>query len=156
MDESSIFSVVAGRYAYGMDGRGIETLCGITASRTWNPGNAGLLPRLAPFAINSASIHTFHLLHPHYFTTVGLFPSIFTCVVCRPLSFAMPIMRSASAFSALALLAAVASAFQVTSPNNVTGWSSSGSNTLTWSRVSTDPTSFNVVLTNTVRSPFCF
>ena len=41
------------------------------------------------------------------------------------------------ATAVLALFAAAlsASAYQVTSPNNQTGWSSSGSNTLTWTRV---------------------
>ena len=56
--------------------------------------------------------------------------------------------------SLLALLAGALSvhAFQVTQPSNSSSWSSTDADTLTWSRVSTDPTNFTVVLTNTDRS----
>lgn len=60
-------------------------------------------------------------------------------------------MRSftATTLSTLAL-ALCASAFQVTQPSQNSGWTSTGTNTLAWSRVSTDSTNFTVVLTNLV------
>lgn len=42
-------------------------------------------------------------------------------------------------------------AYNVNSPNANTGWVSTGSNTVTWGRVSTDPTTFDLVLANSVR-----
>ncbi|KIP10678.1 hypothetical protein PHLGIDRAFT_65075 [Phlebiopsis gigantea 11061_1 CR5-6] len=44
--------------------------------------------------------------------------------------------------------AASALALQVTQPTNATGWSTSGSNTVAWNAVSTDPSNFTVVLVN--------
>lgn len=60
-------------------------------------------------------------------------------------------MRSftATTLSTLAL-ALCASAFQVTQPSQNSGWTATGTNTLAWSRVSTDSTNFTVVLTNLV------
>jgi len=49
-------------------------------------------------------------------------------------------------------LAISALAYQVTSPNNVTGWLSNGDNTVSWNRVDTDPTSFAIFLVNQDRS----
>ncbi|KAI6003698.1 GPI-anchored small secreted protein [Pisolithus albus] len=50
-----------------------------------------------------------------------------------------------------AILLSVSSAFayQVTSPGGSQGWTTSGPNYLTWTRVSTDPLNFTAVLTNT-------
>ncbi|KAG1815592.1 uncharacterized protein BJ212DRAFT_1481365 [Suillus subaureus] len=55
-------------------------------------------------------------------------------------------MRSSAAI----LLASIASAFayQVTSPGDSEGWTTSGPNYLTWVRVDTDPLNFTAVLTN--------
>ncbi|KAF8842719.1 hypothetical protein BDN67DRAFT_898623 [Paxillus ammoniavirescens] len=52
------------------------------------------------------------------------------------------------------VLFAVSSAFayQVTSPGNTQGWTSTGPNTLEWVRVATDPLNFTAVLTNTNRA----
>ena len=41
-------------------------------------------------------------------------------------------------------------AYTVTAPNSNSGWVSPGTNTVTWNRASTDPTTFDLVLTNTV------
>jgi len=48
------------------------------------------------------------------------------------------------------LLATITStfAYQVTSPGLYQNWTTAGTNTLTWTRVSTDPLNFTVVLTN--------
>ena len=56
--------------------------------------------------------------------------------------------------SLVALLSAISAvtALQVTSPGNTSSWTSTGSNSIAWQRVSTDPTNFTVVLTNTDRS----
>ena len=58
-------------------------------------------------------------------------------------------MHAAAVF-ALFAAALSANAISVTSPNNVTGWSSQGTNLLVWDRVDTDPDHFTVTLTNTV------
>ncbi|KAH7931193.1 hypothetical protein BV22DRAFT_998503 [Leucogyrophana mollusca] len=51
---------------------------------------------------------------------------------------------------ATVFLASIASAFayQVTSPGDAQGWSTSGPNYLKWQRVDTDPLNFTAVLTN--------
>jgi len=54
-------------------------------------------------------------------------------------------MRSAAA---LLSLAASAFAYQVTFPTSSEGWTNSGAQTLSWTRVDTDPTNFTVVLKN--------
>ena len=58
-------------------------------------------------------------------------------------------MRS---FIVLASLVASALSYQVVRPSNTSGWTNSGPQTVTWDRVSTDPASFAIVLTNTDRS----
>ncbi len=58
----------------------------------------------------------------------------------------------ALSFASVLAFALSAAALSVTVPNNSSGWISQGTNTLSWNRVSTDPTNFTVVLTNTVRS----
>ncbi|KAL5508387.1 hypothetical protein ACEPAH_6006 [Sanghuangporus vaninii] len=58
----------------------------------------------------------------------------------------------AAAFLSILAVALGASALRVLAPNENEGWASTGSNTLSWERVSTDPTNFTVVLTNTDRS----
>ncbi|KAH8113450.1 hypothetical protein DFH11DRAFT_1727921 [Phellopilus nigrolimitatus] len=60
-------------------------------------------------------------------------------------------MRVSALLSILSVALSV-SALQVTNPSTTSGWTSTGSNTLSWNRVSTDPTNFTVVLTNTDRS----
>ncbi|KAI5118769.1 hypothetical protein M0805_005650 [Coniferiporia weirii] len=60
-------------------------------------------------------------------------------------------MRAAAVLSTLSVVLS-ASAISVTTPNTNSNWASSGSNTLAWSRVSTDTTNFTVVLTNTDRT----
>jgi hypothetical protein len=57
----------------------------------------------------------------------------------------------ARTFLTILSLALSACAFQVTQPNANQGWTSAGPNTVVWERVDTDPTSFAIVLTNTVR-----
>lgn len=52
------------------------------------------------------------------------------------------------AFAAVLALATSAFALQVTQPTNTTGFSNNGQNTVSWTRVSTDPTNFTVVLVN--------
>lgn len=59
----------------------------------------------------------------------------------------------ALSFASVLALALSAAALQVTTPSNSSGWVSSGTNTLAWNRVDTDPTNFTVILTNTVRRP---
>ena len=49
------------------------------------------------------------------------------------------------------LLAIAARAYQVVTPGGSQGWVTDGENTVTWGRVNTDPDSFDLVLTNTVR-----
>ncbi|XP_006460322.1 hypothetical protein AGABI2DRAFT_68206 [Agaricus bisporus var. bisporus H97] len=49
-------------------------------------------------------------------------------------------------------LVASACAYSVSQPSSSMGWSTSGGQPLTWSRVDTDPTNFTVVLTNQDRS----
>lgn len=62
-------------------------------------------------------------------------------------------MRS---FAAVVLtLATSALAYTVTSPAAATGWTTSGAQTLSWSRVSSDPSNFTAVLVNDVLQ-FCF
>ncbi|KAL5527253.1 hypothetical protein ACEPAG_6044 [Sanghuangporus baumii] len=58
----------------------------------------------------------------------------------------------AAAFLPILAVALGVSALRVLAPNENEGWASTGSNTLSWERVSTDPTNFTVVLTNTDRS----
>ncbi|KAG1752608.1 uncharacterized protein EDB91DRAFT_1234598 [Suillus paluster] len=60
-------------------------------------------------------------------------------------------MRS---FTAI-LLASITStfAYQVTSPGDAQGWTTSGPNSLTWVRVDTDPLNFTAVLTNQAVMP---
>jgi len=55
--------------------------------------------------------------------------------------------------AAVLAFAASALAYQVTSPNNSTGWTTSGPNTVTWTMVSTDPSNFTVVLSNQASFP---
>ncbi|WRT67626.1 uncharacterized protein IL334_004598 [Kwoniella shivajii] len=45
-----------------------------------------------------------------------------------------------------ALLAIAAQAIQITTPNNSTGWSSSGSQMIEWDSVSTDPGNFSIYI----------
>jgi len=58
----------------------------------------------------------------------------------------------ALSFASVLALALSAAALQVTTPSNSSGWVSSGTNTLAWNRVDTDPTNFTVILTNTDRT----
>ncbi|KAF7373636.1 hypothetical protein MSAN_00574000 [Mycena sanguinolenta] len=54
-------------------------------------------------------------------------------------------------FSSLAILAAFVasvSAISIISPNPSKGWTNDGSNTITWSSVSTDPKNFTIILEN--------
>ncbi|KLO19788.1 hypothetical protein SCHPADRAFT_794961, partial [Schizopora paradoxa] len=55
-------------------------------------------------------------------------------------------------FASVLALALSAAAISVTTPSNSSGWVSTGTNTLAWNRVDTDPTNFTVVLTNTDRT----
>ena len=57
-----------------------------------------------------------------------------------------------SLFTVLSLVAS-ACAYQILTPSNSSGWTTVGPNLVTWSRVSTDPTNFTMVLVNQVRSP---
>lgn len=50
-------------------------------------------------------------------------------------------------------LVAPALAITVTSPSQSVNWTSTGPNPLAWQRVSTDATTFSVVLVNDVRPP---
>ncbi|KZT29345.1 hypothetical protein NEOLEDRAFT_1056485 [Neolentinus lepideus HHB14362 ss-1] len=59
-------------------------------------------------------------------------------------------MRSYTAV--LLSLAASALAYQITSPNANSPWTSTGPNTVTWQRVSTDASNFTLLLTNTDRT----
>ncbi|MCJ1321983.1 hypothetical protein MMC15_007328 [Xylographa vitiligo] len=52
-----------------------------------------------------------------------------------------------------ALYASMALALNVTSPDNTTTWNDSGSNTIKWTSVSTDPSTMNIVLVNNVVNP---
>ncbi|OBZ67676.1 hypothetical protein A0H81_12124 [Grifola frondosa] len=52
-------------------------------------------------------------------------------------------MRSVAA---LLIFAASSLAYSITGPNNITGWTTSGPNSITWTRVSTDPSNFTIVL----------
>ncbi|EMD37997.1 hypothetical protein CERSUDRAFT_134538 [Gelatoporia subvermispora B] len=54
-------------------------------------------------------------------------------------------MRS---FVVTLVLAASAFAYTVTSPTNGTTWTASGPNTVSWTRVDTDPQTFTIVLNN--------
>ncbi|KAI9508116.1 hypothetical protein F5148DRAFT_20699 [Russula earlei] len=54
-------------------------------------------------------------------------------------------MRS---FVFLLSLLASACAYQVLTPGNAVGWTTSGPNTVTWQRVVTDPTNFTMLLVN--------
>jgi hypothetical protein len=58
-------------------------------------------------------------------------------------------MFTKTLLSTFALLAVV-NAIKVTSPDDDTEWSTSGSHTITWEAVSTDTESFQVVLDNQV------
>ncbi|KAI0787036.1 hypothetical protein BC629DRAFT_1514474 [Irpex lacteus] len=51
-------------------------------------------------------------------------------------------------FAAVLALATSAFALQVTAPTNATGFSNDGQNTVSWTRVSTDPKNFTIVLVN--------
>lgn len=57
-------------------------------------------------------------------------------------------MRS---IAVLLALAASALAYQVTEPDSVTGWTTAGSNVVSWDKVSTDAANFTIVLVNQVR-----
>jgi hypothetical protein len=48
---------------------------------------------------------------------------------------------------------ASACAYQIITPGNSNGWTTAGNNNVTWQRVSTDQTTFTMVLVNQVRSP---
>jgi hypothetical protein len=50
-------------------------------------------------------------------------------------------------------LVASACAYQIITPGNSNGWTTAGNNNVTWTRVSTDQTTFTMVLVNQVRSP---
>ncbi|MCJ1434496.1 hypothetical protein MMC27_003865 [Xylographa pallens] len=52
-----------------------------------------------------------------------------------------------------ALYASLALAVTVTSPDNTTTWNDSGSNTIKWTSVSTDPSTLNIVLINNAVFP---
>ncbi|KAH9985216.1 Ser-Thr-rich glycosyl-phosphatidyl-inositol-anchored membrane family-domain-containing protein, partial [Russula compacta] len=56
-----------------------------------------------------------------------------------------------SLFTLISLVAS-ACAYQITSPNNVSGWTTGGPNTLAWQRVDTDPTNFTLLLVNQDKS----
>ncbi|KAJ3488790.1 hypothetical protein NLI96_g2576 [Meripilus lineatus] len=56
-------------------------------------------------------------------------------------------------FFAIVAFATSALAYQVTSPTNATGWTTAGPNTVSWTRVSTDPTNFTIVLNNQAQFP---
>jgi len=56
-------------------------------------------------------------------------------------------------FASVLAFAASTFAYTVTKPDNSTGFSTSGSNTVTWTRVSTDPQNFTVVLVNKSKFP---
>lgn len=60
-------------------------------------------------------------------------------------------MRSTT-FAAVLSFAASALAYQVTFPTATQGWTVTGPNKLTWTRVSTDATNFTALLTNQDRS----
>jgi hypothetical protein len=49
-------------------------------------------------------------------------------------------------------LVASACAYQILTPSNSSGWTTTGSNIVTWSRVSTDPTNFTMLLVNQDKS----
>ncbi|KAI0700761.1 hypothetical protein BC835DRAFT_1265828 [Cytidiella melzeri] len=57
------------------------------------------------------------------------------------------------AFATVLALATSAFALQVTQPTNATGFSNSGQNTVSWTRVSTDPSNFTIVLVNNNEFP---
>ncbi|EMD40904.1 hypothetical protein CERSUDRAFT_91657 [Gelatoporia subvermispora B] len=59
-------------------------------------------------------------------------------------------MRS---FAVALALAASAYAYTVTSPTNSTGWTTSGPNVVSWTKVSTDPQNFTIVLSNQASFP---
>jgi hypothetical protein len=59
-------------------------------------------------------------------------------------------MRS---FFALIPFVAFASAYQVITPNQSVNWTTAGSNTVTWQRVSTDAQNFTIVLVNQHQTP---
>ncbi|KAH8094803.1 hypothetical protein BXZ70DRAFT_946151 [Cristinia sonorae] len=61
-------------------------------------------------------------------------------------------MRAFSAATFLSLAASVL-AYQVTSPTNATGWTTTGPNVVSWTRVNTDPASFAIVLSNQASFP---
>jgi hypothetical protein len=52
------------------------------------------------------------------------------------------------AFAAVLALATSALALSVTQPTNTTGFSNNGQNTVSWTRVNTDPANFTIVLVN--------
>ncbi|KAI0089122.1 hypothetical protein BDY19DRAFT_944255 [Irpex rosettiformis] len=51
-------------------------------------------------------------------------------------------------FAAVLALATSTFALSITAPTNATGFSNSGQNTVSWTRVSTDPQNFTIVLVN--------
>jgi hypothetical protein len=61
-----------------------------------------------------------------------------------------PFPAKMRAFATVLFAVSSAFAYQVTSPGNNQGWTSTGPNTLEWVRVATDPLNFTAVLTNTV------
>jgi hypothetical protein len=59
-------------------------------------------------------------------------------------------MFTQTALFALAALSTLTSAITVTNPNRQTIWDSGKSNTITWTKVSTDPSSFDIYLSHMV------
>lgn len=53
-------------------------------------------------------------------------------------------------FATVLALASTAFAYTITKPDNTTGFFSTGSNTVSWTRVNTDPQNFTIVLVNKV------
>jgi hypothetical protein len=57
-----------------------------------------------------------------------------------------------SLFTVFSLVAS-ACAYQILTPSNSSGWTTTGPNIVTWQRVNTDANNFTMVLVNQVRSP---
>jgi len=55
-------------------------------------------------------------------------------------------------FFTLISLVATATAYQVVTPGNAQNWTTAGPNSVTWQRVSTDPTNFTMLLVNQDKS----
>ncbi len=65
----------------------------------------------------------------------------------------IPCLNMRSLFTLLSLVAS-ACAYQIISPGTSNGWTTGGTNNVTWQRVNTDQTTFTMVLVNQVRSSF--